>query len=234
MSSTTEQSTLREVMVAQENRAAMSRHTGLVGIVVAFHSDRGTIDVQPIPTLLDERATARVFPVLPDVPFMYPRAGSLRVTWPLAKGDVVWLLFCERALSGWVEGGNEVTADTRRTPLDSAVAIPGPWPLSSPTAQSGGVKVEYAGARVEITPGGNIQIDAGAGTVGLGNTLGGEALERVSQALSQASLALTTIINASFPPPAGTMDPLQKPTAQAAIAQLDAAKNLLDQIKGPL
>lgn len=233
MSNTTEQSTLPAVIEAAVQAKLMTIHTGLVGRVVEFYPQRGTIDVQALPTLLDSRGTARVLPVLQDVPFVYPRAGTFKVTWPLSEGDAVWLVFGERDLSAYLTGGQEVTANPVRTPLGSCVAMPGPWPLSDATIQSGGVRVEYAGTRVEITTSGDVQIDAGARKVALGNDIG-EALEKVSDALGAASDALNTIINASFPPPLGQMDPAAKITATTQIASLDAATGLLDQIRGPL
>lgn len=235
MSSTTEQSTLASVIDAAVRAKMMGLHTGLIGRVLAFYPARGTVDVQPLPTLLDERGTARVFPVLQDVPFVFPRAGTLRVTWPLNEGDFVWLVFGERDLTEYLTGGQEVTASTVRTPLGSAVAMPGPWPLNDATTQAGGMKVEYKGVRIEITTGGYVQIDAGAGKVALGNDYG-EALAQVSEALGYVVSALNATAGSTVAAMAGTSSlPLSgAATIGAAASSVDAAKSLLDNIRGPL
>lgn len=66
-------------------------------------------------------------PQLAAVPVLYPGAGGYSLTWPLAQGDEVLLVFGERSLSEWLANGgaNKTPRHARRHSLSDPVAIPG-------------------------------------------------------------------------------------------------------------
>lgn len=65
---------------------------------------------------------------LPNVPILWPTggAGDYSDTWPLTRGDEVWVLFAERSIDEWTVTGNDVVtpASVRRFNLSDAVAMP--------------------------------------------------------------------------------------------------------------
>ncbi len=112
--------------------ARMSRlHTAAPARVVSYNKARNTVDVEPqfhntyevleTGELVHEKAST-----IQDVPIAWPRAGGHSVTFPLAKGDPVLLVYCERDLGQWRAVGEAgPTGDLRPHRLSGAVAYPG-------------------------------------------------------------------------------------------------------------
>lgn len=128
-------------------------HTAMPGQVVAVHSDakakRQYVDVKPClrrcleadaSGALPAGSTLAVFeeeelPVLPRVPVGYPQGGGWFVSWPLAVGDFVTLVFAERSIDRWIATARKSrqqtisTGDVGTHTLDGAIALPcGPAP----------------------------------------------------------------------------------------------------------
>jgi hypothetical protein len=65
-------------------------------------------------------------PVVTNVPVEFPGAGPWGMTFPIAVGDTVLLVFADRSLDVWLSEGGEVDPlDTRKHHMSDAVAIPG-------------------------------------------------------------------------------------------------------------
>lgn len=65
--------------------------------------------------------------VVPNVPIAWPRAGGYSLTFPLAVGDEVLLVFSSRSLDEWKLGAARSgveASDPRRFAVQDAVAIP--------------------------------------------------------------------------------------------------------------
>lgn len=74
-------------------------------------------------------------PLLPSVPVMFPRGGGAFITWPIAKGDHVLVVFQDGSIDRWTQMGGVVDPiDPRAHALSDAVAIPGfyPYPRALP------------------------------------------------------------------------------------------------------
>lgn len=113
-------------------------HVSLPAVVMRYDAARQAIDAQPIirQSYEDEegaRSTERV-PVVTDVPVVFPGSGPFTMTFPIAVGDTVLLVFSEQALEKWLTyGGIDIDPlDDRRNHLSDAIAIPGLRPFSDP------------------------------------------------------------------------------------------------------
>lgn len=90
--------TLRRVLDAR----LADLHTALPGRVRAYDAATQTADIEPmikrgVPTGGEEDEVAlETLPVLPSVPVLFPSGGQCFVTFPLAVGDPVLLVFSER------------------------------------------------------------------------------------------------------------------------------------------
>lgn len=78
-------------------------------------------------------------PQLDDVPVVYPGSGDYGITYPLAVGDYVLLIFCERSIADWLRNGGTgiAPAHRRRHSMSDAFAIPGARPKTSDIPASG-------------------------------------------------------------------------------------------------
>lgn len=119
-------------------------------------------DVKPL--VMDLTATRdgtellEELPVIPSVPVMFLRGGGFFVSVPIAKGDLVTLLFSDRSLDNYLSGRGVVTDpdDFRTHALADAVAIPGGYPFALGIDESGVgdhmVLGKEGGAQIHIKP----------------------------------------------------------------------------------
>lgn len=104
-------------------------HFCIPGQVTAYDATANTVDVQPClgKTIFEEdRELSEDLPILPSVPLMFPGSGNYRLTFPIAVGDYVLVVFADRSIEEfWVNGGRGIPADVRSHNLSDGFAIPG-------------------------------------------------------------------------------------------------------------
>lgn len=134
MSAMTEMGNETPTMVDIIKEAIRQNHlelnTMIPAKVISYDSSTQTCEVQPSlkRTLIDPpKIISR--PRLLDVPVVFPRAGASGSYFPLAAGDSVMLIFCQRSLDDWLEADGEVQVrDTRLHNISDAVVVPGLFP----------------------------------------------------------------------------------------------------------
>ena len=103
----------------------------LPGEVQEYDPDTMLASVQP---LLRRRFYAAagpvLLPIINNVPVMHPRSGTALIRMPIARGDIVTLVFSDRSIEQWVQGNGEAKYpdDPRLHHLSDAYAIPGGYP----------------------------------------------------------------------------------------------------------
>jgi hypothetical protein len=172
--------TLHEVLRrALEGRLA-ELHTAMPGRVEAFDPELQRCDVQPllqrVVTLPDGTTEVTSRPLIQGVPVVYPRGGGWRITWPLARGDLVLLVFAERALDAWLagDGGAPVQPGaSRKHDLTDAIAIPAIAPAENVIPQIGTTDLvigrEDESVEIRLTPTG-VVIEGASVSLGAGAT----------------------------------------------------------------
>lgn len=145
-------------------------HTALPGRVRSYDASTQTADIEPmikrgVPTGGEEDdVVLEALPVLPSVPVLFPSGGQCFVTFPLAVGDPVLLVFSERDTSHYRATG--AVADPgvpTMHGLSGAVAIPCAFGPRS-AAMSGVSSTDLVMGRVNGLA--NITIKAGTAEVG--------------------------------------------------------------------
>jgi len=130
-------------------------HTGCPGIVESFDSEARRAKVN----LAMRRADETIPPPLVNVPVLFPGNGSWAVLWGLEGGDHVWVLFSERAITGWSEGRNADPANIRFS-LSDAVCLPVCAPVGGVEAVPGELLITDGTQRV-LLDGTNIFVGTG-------------------------------------------------------------------------
>lgn len=122
-------------------------HTSLPGVVVTYDHPTQTATVRPtVRQSYHDPATQQIvtqaYPDLVAVPVLFPTSAAASITFELAAGDPVVLLFAEASTDEWRATGNDDNApqDPRRFDLSDAVAIPGGRPVG-PTDYAVGASV---------------------------------------------------------------------------------------------
>ena len=132
--------------------------TVLLGRVQAYSAAAQTADVLPMGGTYQDGDPVP-WPVLPDVPVAFPRYGGGSLTFPLAAGDFVVLLFASRATDAFVQDGIEDDPQSPRFGhLADAIALPvGVSPAAARLATASADDVVLTEA-----DGGKVLIGAGA------------------------------------------------------------------------
>lgn len=140
METGTEEVTLEELLELAHQHNIVDLHTAIPARVESYNASKQTVDV--VPQLNRSRPDGQgnyvtePLPKLSDVPVAFPRCKTFALTFPLAAGDYVLLVICERNIGAWRATGNQGDpGDIGMHTLDGAVAIPGLYPDSS-AAQS--------------------------------------------------------------------------------------------------
>jgi hypothetical protein len=96
--------------------------------IVSYNKSKQYADVEiQLLQIMDDDSTLP-FPVIPNVPVVWPRAngGKAFVHLPLKAGDDVTLVFSQRSLDNWkAQGGMTNPADIRKHHITDAVAFVG-------------------------------------------------------------------------------------------------------------
>lgn len=156
--------------------------TALPGVVAAVNLAAQTLSVQPTvqgSVASPDGAKQLVnLPLLVDVPIVWPRAGGFALTFPIAAGDEVLVVFASRCIdSWWQSGGIGAPAEARMHDLSDGFAILAPTSqpkkLSGVSSTNVQLRDEAGTTYVEITPDGKArvvaatQIDVEAPTVNI-------------------------------------------------------------------
>jgi hypothetical protein len=123
---------LSELLQAAMSQAVDGIFVAMPGKVESYDSEKQTANIQPLvsrPVLLDDGSkTIDELPVIPNVPIAFSRGGGYFLTFPLAKGDNVLLVCCDRSIDKYKssDGKTQIDpVDIRTNDISDAVAIPG-------------------------------------------------------------------------------------------------------------
>jgi hypothetical protein len=118
-------------------------HTSFPGVVTEYDAGKRRATVQPS---LKRRAGNKeyiAFPLLIDVPVVFPGTKKYTIHFPLEKDDEVVVFFSERALEAWKDVGQDgiEDPDPRRYSLSDAYCIPGLQPQEFIPATENGLQI---------------------------------------------------------------------------------------------
>lgn len=116
-----------KLISAMLNQALDDVHTALPARVERFDPETLRGEVVPLIKRRFERGgEPESLPPILDVPFVMPKAGPFIMRWPVRRGDVVLVVFSERALDYIMTDGRPQDPRLRRRhALDDAIAVPG-------------------------------------------------------------------------------------------------------------
>lgn len=144
---------LSEIIKAVAGNMLADTHVALPGKVVKYDATKQKADIKPL--IKKQYRDGKIDPlsVIPNVPVIFPRSGNAFLTFPVAKGDGVLIVFSERSLDKWLSIGGDVSPEDRRKhDLSDAIAIPGLRPFNAGgadandvvlVANEGGSEIEF-------------------------------------------------------------------------------------------
>lgn len=119
--------------------------TALPAVVTSVNLTSGTLEAQPTVqgkfTDPDTGVVSNVtLPLLLDVLIVFPHAGPFVLTFPIAAGDEVLVVFASRCIDAWWQSsGVQPQADLRLHDLSDGFALPGPFSVPKFSQVTGGI-----------------------------------------------------------------------------------------------
>jgi hypothetical protein len=120
-------------------------HTALSGVVKKYDPTTRRADVQPSLKRKMPGGKYLDFPVIPDVPVLFPGTKKYTLHFPLEEGDEVLLIASERGTDSWkAQGGKGIEeTDPRRFDLQDCYAIPGLQPVEFIPVKEDGLNIVH-------------------------------------------------------------------------------------------
>jgi protein gp138 len=129
----------REYLVDNEEGARLAQEghqsriwTAMPCIVNSVNLSKMTLEATPAIQGRFEDQTGQVnyvnMPQLLDVPICFPSGGGFLITYPIAAGDEVLVVFASRCIDSWWQNGgfSNIPMEFRMHDLSDGFAIPGP------------------------------------------------------------------------------------------------------------
>lgn len=131
VSDKTRSGALAEVLASERKVLSEQMRVALPGIIQSFDPDAVTAVVQPAIRYIerdnDGNTSTQDYPLLVDVPVVFPRGGGCTLTFPVKEGDECLVIFADRCIDFWWQsGGIQEPVDGRMHDLSDAFAIVGP------------------------------------------------------------------------------------------------------------
>lgn len=111
-----------------KNTILFNVHCCLICIVQSFNKETMTVDVQPVirEKYTDETGNGSYidFPLLINVPVVFPCTGNSLITFPIKQGDECIVIFSDLSFDNWfVNSGIQNPVELRRHDLSDGIAI---------------------------------------------------------------------------------------------------------------
>lgn len=135
ISDKTRSGALAQVLASERKTISEQIRVAMPGIIQSFdHGDDDrppTCVVQPAIRYVerdnDGNKSTKDYPLLVDVPVVFPRGGGCTLTFPVKAGDECLVIFADRCIDFWWQnGGIQEPVDERMHDLSDAFCIVGP------------------------------------------------------------------------------------------------------------
>ncbi|HIF6263887.1 TPA: Gp138 family membrane-puncturing spike protein [Raoultella ornithinolytica] len=169
----------QDVVHIVQKKAKLAVTNALPGIIRSFDSETVTCDVDIAVTLRMTKAGTLYedfqyefarYPILVDLPVVFPRGGGVTLTFPVKEGDECLIVFSSRSIDFWWQsGGVQERADGRVLDLSDAFVIPGPQSqvkrISGISTTAAQLRTDDGSAFIEVASNGAVTITSPQTTV---------------------------------------------------------------------
>jgi len=126
-----------------------------------FTTQKASVQID-IKELFDNE-TSIDYPVISDVPVIFPRSGGASFTMPINRGDNCLIMFLDRDLTAWLLGASKKKPNSQRMhDLNDAVIMMGLNPLSTKSLAKNNTDllITYDGSNIVLKPNGEMDINS--------------------------------------------------------------------------
>jgi hypothetical protein len=196
---------LQQVLIQMLQSWQSGLWTALPGKIVSYDATKQTCSVQPTIQLTrqlrDGTSEIITLPKLVDVPVMFPGAGGYTLTFPVATGDEILVVFASRCIDAWWSLGDpQPQGNLRMHDLSDGFAILGTRNqkrMLSPAPSGNTVQLRSDDGQAKIEIAANHVINITATDVNVTAT-GNAVVKAASVKLQNAGSALKKLVNETF------------------------------------
>ncbi|HBR2766599.1 TPA: phage baseplate protein [Klebsiella pneumoniae] len=165
VSDKTRSGALAEVLASERKTLSEQMRVALPGIIQSFDPEAVTAVVQPAIRYIerdnDGNKSTKDYPLLVDVPVVFPCGGGCTLTFPVREGDECLVVFADRCIDFWWQsGGIQEPVDGRMHDLSDAFCIVGPQSqakkISGISTTAAQLRTDDGSAFIELAAGGDI------------------------------------------------------------------------------
>ena len=112
---------------------------------------------------LFQNGNSQEYPVISEVPVIFPMSGGASFTMPVVRGDTCMLIFADRDIEKWLLGARNEPVNSRRAHhLSDAIAIMGlkSFNVRSKVVNNTDVLLSYEGSEIILKPEGKVEINS--------------------------------------------------------------------------
>lgn len=156
-----------DALAATSAALSNSLRVALPGIIESFDPETVTCIVAPaikgVITASDGSTRSVSYPLLVDVPVVFPRGGGCTLTFPIKNGDECLVIFADRAIDFWWQNGEtQEPVNARQHSLSDAFVIPGPQSqvkkISGISTRATQLRTDDGAAFIEVAQGHDITL----------------------------------------------------------------------------
>lgn len=152
--------TLHYLITQMMNSRLAGLNTAIPAIVDKFDADKKSCDAVPVFKKRYKNGDVASMPIIQNIPVVFLQTANSIISVPLKRGDIVLLVFSQRAMDEWkTKGGILEPIDKRKHDLNDAVAIPGILPLGKGLASDKeALKIQNGDLTIKVYENGKLEV----------------------------------------------------------------------------
>lgn len=147
---------LSDILKLAINASLDTIHTALPGMIETYDASKKKVSVKPLIKKKFKNGEVLSFPIITNVPVIFPGTKRAVIQYPLQRGDGCLIIFSERSMERYLSSAIEDVEpqDPRKFSLSDAICIPGLFPFGNVG------KAGSSNSAMEIiNDGGNIELN---------------------------------------------------------------------------
>jgi hypothetical protein len=129
-------------------------HTSMPGVIQSYDNTKKKVEVLPLVKKKFKNGQVLSFPVISNVPVIFPGTNNAIISFPLSRGDGCLIIFSERSLERFLSSNLEEVEpqDPRKFSISDAICIPGLFSFSKPgrVGDNNQLEIYYDAGTVDI------------------------------------------------------------------------------------
>lgn len=150
-----------EIVKSLQDKISSAIRVSLPCVIESYDYKTQKADIRVDIKELYNNNTELEYPILVDVPVIFPRSGGASITLPVKQGDSCLVIFLDRDITNWLLGASKQKPATKRIHhLSDAVAIVGLNPFTKPSLAENNddLLLTYSGSNIRLRPNGIVDI----------------------------------------------------------------------------